>query len=355
MSVLPDALAPCDGPYRLRVANNEAGVFAWSHVSDERCTMLHDKVGNSIISMENQTTTMGQSPSAATPVQNVALSKEWWADMVREAGTSSILGQGTNVVCTSAGQTTSLVVDLIKSVVPAQQKANSGKYAESVASTSPRFKITSRQDGSIVSSFSSYVHIRVSRAAGAMQSDALIPGEADFQFAEAATAADRALARALRINIKVNGVQAMATTLERAIMQGVLLSFEGVEGGHVFEISLLEEQAEVSEESLPSDRGDCIVETSILLEIFSAETQLVQGRPSNEIVLSSGTISGDTEADEVDLQETRIVFVADLAVVDGYKLSTLHLMKHLPSNFRASTLDLSCACESRYVLLCCIA
>lgn len=308
--------------------------------------LLHDKVGNSIVAMENQAI-MSQSSSAATPAQGAPRSEEWWAEMVREAGASSILGQTTSVVCTSAGQTTSLVFDLMESVVPSQKKTDGGgEYAESIASTTASFKLTSRQDGSIVSSSSSFVHIRVSRAAGSMQRDVLIPGVAGLQRAEAATD-DGAFARALRVKVTVDGMQAATISLERAITQGVLLSFEGVEGTHVFEVSLLEKQAEVPEENPSSDREDCIVETALVLEIFSAETQVVQGRYSNEIVFSSSTMAGGVETDEGGLQETRVTFIVDLAVVDGYKLSTLHLMNHLPSNFRASTLDLSCACESR--------
>lgn len=40
--------------------------------------------------------------------------------------------------------------------------------------------------------------------------------------------------------------------------------------------------------------------------------------------------------------EIRVVLVSNLKVVDGEKLSTFHLMKHLPDNIRASVLDLSC-------------
>lgn len=353
--MLPDALAPCNGPYRLGVANRNVGIFAWSHVSDERCTMLHDKVGNAIVAMANQAS-MGPSPSDVSPIQDVTLSEERWTEMVIEAGASSILGQETSVVCTSAGQTTSLVFDLTESVVHSQDKKDgeNGKHAGSVASNDASFNMTSLQDGSIVSSSTSFVHVRVSRPAEPIQTDALTPGGADyFQLAETATRDDdRVFARvsAPRINVKVNGVQAMTISLERAITQGVLLSFEGVEGGHVFEVALLEEQPELPGESPPSDREGSAVKASIVLEIFSAETQSVQERYSREIsVLPSSTMAiNDVEVDEVDLQEIRVTFIADLAVVDGYKLSTLHLMKHLPRNFRASTLDLSCACESRY-------
>lgn len=40
--------------------------------------------------------------------------------------------------------------------------------------------------------------------------------------------------------------------------------------------------------------------------------------------------------------ETRVVFISNLRDVDGYKLSTVHLARHLPDHIRASVLDVSC-------------
>ena len=73
---------------------------------------------------------------------------------------------------------------------------------------------------------------------------------------------------------------------------------------------------------------------------------MVQRRSSSETVLTSSVMSSGIEVDKTGSEGTRVLFLVDLAVVDGFKLSTLHLMKHLPDTFRTSTLDLSCACES---------
>ena len=357
VSTLPQTLATCDGPYRFHVANSEAGAFMWSHVSDERCTMLHDKAGNSVISMEKPAT-LDQAMIAAV-AQGAEVPEEWWAGITREAGKASSAGQGGNVVCTSAGQTTRTVLDLME---PGQRNVvgSSGGNNDAVRNIEPNtsnvesFRLSSLQDGSIISSSYNFFHIRVSRNSRKVE---LAQGPTVGNLADLpnpqTTASGAALTEEKHINITVGGIVAPSVSLERASTEGVLLSVEGRAGTWVFEIYLFQTSVGVSQET-PSDREEgCLAETVLILEIFSADTQIVHRRRSTEVILSSGGVAGGLEAAEGDYRMIRVVFLVDLKVVDGYKLSTLHLMKHLPSNFRASTLDLSCACESSAVPLPC--
>lgn len=125
--MLPEALAECHGPYRPGTANSEAGVFTWSHVSDEHCTMLHDKLGNSIVTMESAAIRT-QVSSAASVARGHPTRKDWWADMLRGTETSMSLGEEASVTCTSAGQTTRLIFDLMESqqaaVIPPPHVSN---------------------------------------------------------------------------------------------------------------------------------------------------------------------------------------------------------------------------------------
>ncbi|CAM9964563.1 unnamed protein product, partial [Ectocarpus sp. 12 AP-2014] len=333
ISTLPDALAACDGPYRVRAMNNENGVVAWVHVSDERCTMLHDHAGNSLLAI-GDLIEVGKASSFGDAAVGDPLNKEWWTETTRNVSTLRNLGVDAGVVCTAASQTARLVFDLTKTrqtTTPCNDANNTATKAEATTCTSARFKLSSQQDGSIISSSSSTVHLQIDDAVGLMQSGAMTTGGGDLGLAETA-ADDGGPAIVLLIKVVVDGVEATKILLQEASTKGVLLSFDDLQGTHAFEIFVLETQA---------GREVCLAETSMILEIFTAEPHIVTGRSSIRRKLSprsSGIVTSEGGP-----KVTRVVFLADLQVLDGYKLSTLHLMKHLPTNFRASMLDLSCA------------
>lgn len=340
--MLPGALAECSGPYFLRTASSEAGVIAWSHVSDERCTMLHDKGGNSVVTMESPTV-LARDSSAAAAARGHPVRKEWWADLVRGAETLSSFGEEASVVCTSAGKTTRIVFDLVEShhveVTPPVHASNAvGEGVDGFrAPASSSLKLTSRQDGSIVSSTHNSFHVRVSRAKDKWRRHTVDDGVPHFQLSK--SDGGPAVTTSLRAKITVNGNEATTSP------DGV--SIDGVgEGTNVFEICLFESQADGDEkESRMMDLDVCIAESLLIIEVFSAETHVIQQRSSNEMIISSGAAADDKVEDNEGLEPRRIVFITDLKVVDGFKLSTLHLLKHIPSTFQASMLDLSCACE----------
>ncbi|CAN0428197.1 unnamed protein product [Ectocarpus sp. 12 AP-2014] len=330
---LPDALAACDGPYRVRAMNNENGVVAWVHVSDERCTMLHDHAGNSLLAIDDPIE-VGKASSFGDAAVGDPLNKEWWTEITRNVSTLQNLGVDAGVLCTAASQTTRLVFGLTttrQTTTPCNDANNAGTKAEATACTSARFDLSSQQDGSIISSSSSIVHLQIDDAVGLMQSGAMTTGWGDLGLAETA-ADDGGPAIALLVKVVVDGVEATKTSLQEASTKGVLLSFDDLQGTHAFEISVLETQA---------GRDVCLAETAMILEIFTAEPHIVTGRSSIRRKLSQR--SSGIVTSEGGPKVTRVVFLADLEVLDGYKLSTLHLMKHLPTNFRASTLDLSCS------------
>ncbi|CAM9914492.1 unnamed protein product, partial [Scytosiphon promiscuus] len=341
VSMLPGALAECDGPYRSRTASRDVGVFAWSHVSDERCTMLHDKHGNSVVTMEGPAVLVRDS-SAASVARGYPIRKEWWADLLKGIETLSSLGENTSVVCSSAGQTTRIVFDLVKSqqaavIPPVNVLDPAGEGVDAFnAPASSSSKLTSRQDGSIVSSTHSFFHIHVSGAADMWRNRADDDGVADFQLSKA-DGGGRAATTSLRARITVNGNEALVSP------SGV--SIDGIgEGTNVFEICLFETQADgLKKGGRATDLSVCVAESVLIVEVFSAETTIIQQRNLNEIMVSSGVGADDTKEGEDGNDPRRIIFITDLKIVDGFKLSTLHLLKNLPRTFQASTLDLSCA------------
>lgn len=293
--------------------------------------MIHDKAGNSIVRM-------AQARSAAALAPDVLVSKEQWAQMVAETISLQSMGGMPSAVCTSAGHTTRLVFDLVASPTFLPP-----------ASTTTRFKLASQQDASIISSANSNINLRVSRAAaaGLRQRGGISGCQATDHVAN--TADDYGLSEC-SVKITVDGV-VVNISLERASTQGLVIPLEGWEGTVVFEICVYYKLAEGPGGKQSVDPRVCVGEGVLILELFSAETQVVQRRSSREVVLPSSPVPdgldenlGSTEAPT----PTRVVFLISLEAVDGYQLSTLHLMEHLPNNFQASALDLTCACEDLF-------
>lgn len=340
VSTLPIAVAACNGPYRLQAGHGQAGIFIWSHVSDERCTMVHDKEGNSVVRM-GASGNMAQA-SLTAAVHTTLDSAEWWRRIMDEGNILPSVGGEANVMCTSAGQTTSLVFDLEESQ---GVERSSPKKAESWNATSTvsnmGFQLSSRQDGSVISAACSRINVRIAPAEGLRHGE----GETSAVAGDRLDGVDGDVASKLRVRITVDGVVA-TSSLETASTQGFGISLVSVEGTIVFEVCLLDPEEEIRGGGGPIVPGNCIAETVLILEIFSTETQIIQRRSSSG-TMPAGKIPYGVEPYKGETGNTRVVFLVGLESVDGYNLSTLNLMKHLPRNFRASALDVSCTCKSR--------
>ncbi|CAM9671988.1 unnamed protein product [Ectocarpus sp. 6 AP-2014] len=336
VSTLPKAIAACNGPYRLQAGHGRAGIFIWSHVSDERCTMVHDKDGNSVVRM-GASGDMAQA-SLTDAVHTAFDSAEWWGRIMDEGRILPSVGGGANVMCTSAGQTTSLVFDLEESrrVERTSPKEAESWNATSTASNSMGFQLSSRQDGSVISAACSRINVRILPAEGLRHGK----GASNSVAGDRLDGVDGDVASELRVKITVDGVVA-TSSLETASTQGFGISLVSVEGTIVFEVCLLDPEEEIRGGGGPIVPGNCIAETVLILEIFSTETQIIQRRSSSG-TMPSGKIPYGVESYKGDTGNTRVVFLVGLESVDGYNLSTLNLMKHLPRNFRASALDVSC-------------
>lgn len=199
----------------------------------------------------------------------------------------------------------------------------------------------------------------------------------------------------LDVKIMANGNELTTLPLDNAIDKGILVNLRGLEGTQVLELFLLERwrgqkhqhQQQGRKTSVARDLGDarvaCLASCPLFFEAFSAENSVVQQRRPSLAVATVATMTkviaahdGDGElsnryhrqqdigniAGGVGMRdgasagegagtgaEARVVFVVDVGVVDGYKLSTLHLIRHLRPRIRASVLDLSCDGEIYFV------
>ncbi|CAN0206279.1 unnamed protein product, partial [Ectocarpus sp. 8 AP-2014] len=295
VSTLPKVIAACNGPYRLQAGHGRAGIFAWSHVSDERCTMVHDKGGNSVVRM-GASGDMAQA-SLTAAVHTAFDSAEWWGRIMDEGRILPSVGGGANVTCTSAGQTTSLVFDLEESrrVERTSPKEAESWNATSTASNSMGFQLSSRQDGSVISAACSRINVRISPAEGLRHGE----GASSSVAGDRLDGVDGDVANKLRVKITVDGVVA-TSSLETASTQGFGISLVSVEGTIVFEVCLLDPEEEIRGGGGPIVPGNCIAETVLILEIFSTETQIIQRRsssgtmPSGKIPYGVESYKGDT-------------------------------------------------------------
>lgn len=344
MSALPGALVPCNGPYRLQAADSAAGAFAWSHANDERCTMLHDQAGHAIVMMSHQPLNTGGT-AATTNVFDPNNRLEWWTAMMddKKAHRPDIGEGGAKVVCTSAGRSTRFVVDLVKPSLDISVGVNDETVPPE---RRKRFEMVSAHDGSIVSSNQGNVHLRVSREA--ILAAASVEAGERSRDSENAESMDLS---ALHVKITGDAGELLTTSLERLYIDGVPLSLHGLEGTIVIGICVFENHGGGGTAVETRPEG-CLAETTLIFEIFSEETHMVQRRSSSEtsVVSSYVTMDSGIEAVEDAVKVTRVAFSVDVKVVDGAKLSILHLMKHLPETFRASALDLSCACERQFAI-----
>lgn len=341
MSALPDSLDMCNGPYRPTIMYSEAGVSAWLHVNDERCIMLHDIIGNSVITTENPPV-----PRDAAGAHGVFFSHEWLKQTVENHRMRSSPPEKAKVACTAAGKTTRIVFDLVESqenIIP-RDGVDAEKNAISSVKSTEKFVLIPPKNGSIVSSAQSNVHLRISRAQVVRLSkdanDKVLPSGLQLGGVNARESE-------VFLKVTVNRVTTLTTSLENLATAGMLILLHGIEGTNIFEICLLGNKVESVMERQPLEEDECVAEAVFILEIFTAETQMVHRRYLSEKGSSSSAMDGVIGVDEGDVKTTQVIFVSSLQVVDGTKLSILHLVKNLPNTFQASILDLSCACKCR--------
>ena len=342
ISMLPGTLATCEGPYRPRTASRKAGILSWSHANDERCEMHHDKAGHAWVALGTSIAKDGSGEAYEVP------HSEYWISHADAGGVAGSAGDGANVVCTSAGRTTRLVFGLVESRegINSPRANHDSGVAQSYDSPRDNARLVSTQDGSIISAGYSNIHLRLSRGRQLRQTERNAPNVLGTHLAD-----ENACGTALCVKITMDGKEMRTTSLETMAIQGIRLPHTsyGIEGTHVFEVCIFEQdRGETTESRLDRKQQGCTARAVLALEIFSAGTQMIRSRSTSETVLTPSVMGSDVEVEKYGARGTRVLFLVDLAAVDGIKLSTLHLLKHLPGTFRASTLDLSCACE--YVL-----
>ena len=337
ISMLPGTLSACEGSYRLRTANHKAGFLSWSHVHDERCEMLHDRAGHAWVTLANPPATDGSYTAYGLP------RGEYWVLHAEAGGATGSAGDGANVVCTSAGRTTRLVFTLIqlRAGIDSPQANYNSRDADSYVPSSDDVRLVSTQDGSVISATCSSIHLRLSRPEEMRQPDRHESNVSGTHLAD-----ENSCGTALCVKITVNEVEVMTTSLERMAIQGGRLSLHGLEGTNILEVRLFnQDKGGTWENRFEQMSHGCIARAALTLEMFSAETQMVQRRSTGETMLTPSVMSSGIKAENNRAESIRVLFLVDLDVVDGFKLSTLHLINHLPDTFQASTLDLSCACE----------
>lgn len=441
VSLLSGALAQCNGPYRHRaVGINKPGEIVWLHVNDERCVMTHRRNGMSRITMTGTHKTSTVPPGCRLDGMAAAATADAVDDLrphfpktgrdqadfpgeaVSSAGEREETGSAT-VLCTSAGRTTRLAFSLaIGSLVYDEshaerfrEKSYVGENGYAVNLNTPSmseriYELKSAQDGSIISSAQNNVHILIARrhheassirAAVWSRDESMRLQESDntdhtdntynrndHAGQSGARSSPRQSSQSpSHVEIMVDGVKALITSLDILSNQGALMSLDGMEGTNVIELCLFDDRTEKYPDTqrlrdiLDPQKGEldqhveqsgegtaagrsvehrrCIARTVLTLEVFLADAHMVHRRYSRDIVTPSPSQmmmmrkdnsrgEGDLDVGDAgvdDTPSTRVLFVIDLQVVDGYKLSTLHLMKHLPDHFETSTIDLTCACE----------
>lgn len=348
ISNLPDDMAACNGPYRT-IEDIGNSIFVWSHVVEESCMLVHDGTGRAIV-------TTSSSMITACLGKDVNLwdnGEKTWESVCSqrlllgvEEGTSAggISGGGASVTCTSAGSTTRLAFRLSNSrTMPSALGHRTGHDGSTQRDT---LAITSVQHGSIVSTAQGSVHLVISRDPMALLS-------AGNSISSRTSLSDVKDESSFSVDIMVDAEKILERVpLKTAREKGFLVSLRGVEGTHFIELCLRDngDGASVVSETRSLENDGCIADTALSLEAFPTDSHIVQGRSSVAPLALSATppptrktTKDGFTADDV----LRVAFVVDLEVVDGYKLSSLYLMKNLPPFIQASGMDLSCACELR--------
>lgn len=341
ISNAPGDLSVCNGPYHA-AEDIGGGKFVWRHVAEEACSLVHDETKRGVV------TTSSPCATANVDIHRDAFDRratsrgssclQWFASEVEKMDMPILPGKTyPKATCTSAGSTTRLIFDLTSKDVHYKGRA---RHAGVGSSLSNEFGLKSTQDGSIVSSAQGDVHIRISGEHTALRGGDRMMDSRDVR-------QDNARASSLAVDMAVDGGKLVSgMPLGTAVRKGVLLSLRGLEGTHFVELCLRDHASATG----ATGHSSCLAEARLSLEAFSPENCRVQKRRSISprpitTGMDTAAIPRAPRSDAV-TNQTQVAFVLDLEVVDGYKLSSLHLMKHLPPDILPSVLDLSCTCEA---------
>lgn len=356
VSALEEGPASCNGAYhrRFEPGSSSCGISSWSHVAHERCILYQDEVGRAIVTQSHPRDLCTATDTAHLlqdkGAKNCACLSSWWNDLV--AGSKTAIDERAEARCSSTRRLTRVAFRL-REVHRADELE--AKIPEKFML--PRFELTSPEDGAVVSAEQATLHLSISmdgrlRRAGHKGGE---HGVTQHQVSELLSTPS-----SLQTRVTVDGLRLPTMALESAAVEGIVVSLKGLEGTNVIEICIAESELGAAPSSTTASsegttRGACLAEGTAIVEIFSSETHIMHRRRS---LLVDRTPSDSLIPHLVDKQNLKareagatpnarqVLFIIDLEVVDGFKLSTLQLMKHLPDGIiHASTLDLSCACE----------
>ena len=127
--------------------------------------MLHDKAGHAWVTFASPIATNGSDTA-----YGVTRGEYWLLHAVKE-GVAGSPGDRPKVVCTSAGRTTRLVLDLVESRqgIDSREAIDSTRAKYDSSDTQPfvpssdNVRLVSTQDDSIISAICSNIHLQVSR------------------------------------------------------------------------------------------------------------------------------------------------------------------------------------------------
>ncbi|CAN0125517.1 unnamed protein product, partial [Discosporangium mesarthrocarpum] len=149
------------------------------------------------------------------------------------------------------------------------------------------------------------------------------------------------------VRVTVDQQTSVAVPLSIMAMEGLFLSL--VPGTNVIDLCLgtLDLLSSPGGGVGAGEGSNCIVEGSAILEVFSSRRFIMTRRAgfsfSPSMLAQEGNMGAVAPLSSGVGTRTRVVFVLDPRAIDGYKLSTLHLIKNLPpERFQASVLDLTC-------------
>lgn len=267
----------------------------WSHVIDHRCKLLHDNVGNALV-MQSSSAVLEEaidlevlwSAAGGETTQTNGHSSfrpGWWTHLSDESKTWQKQG-GIVAECTSAGATTRLSFNL-SSGSPAGTGGSRGATRTDayitdgcVSTQIEKYAFSTTHDGAVISVAQGNVHLRISLD----QETSVTAGTAGNVAVSQETLHHytRNAFRSLNVKIIVNREIYVTLTLQTLTKEGVLLQMpDGVEGTHVIELWLLEENGGSSEPDAsahPIEERRCLAQGVLIFEVFPEETYVLQRR-----------------------------------------------------------------------------
>lgn len=359
MSALEEGQASCNGAYHRRFdpGSSSCGISSWTHVAHERCILYHDEVGRAIVTQSHPRDLCAATDTAHLlqdrGAKNCTCLSSWWNDLVTDSKTT--IDERAEARCSSTGRLTRVVFRLRE--VHRVDHELEAKIPPKIML--PRFELMSPEDGAVVSAEQATVHLSISidsrlRRVGHEGGEHGVTQRQESELLSTPSS--------LQTRVTVDGLTLPTMALESAAIEGIVVSLKGLEGTNVIEMCVAEIEpvaaapSSTTASSEGTTRGACLAEGTAIVEIFSSETHIMHRRrslmvdrmPSDDLIshLVDKQNGKAREAGATTNNARQVLFIIDLEVVDGFKLSTLQLMKHLPDGIiYASTLDLSCACE----------